>query len=108
MSGPQYVLLHGVVPSQVQDFAVLLVELHEVLISPFLQPVEVYLYGSMTLWHSNHSSQFSVIFRLAAGRVCPIISLMKMVNRTGPSVDLLDTPLVTGLQIEFAWLITTL
>lgn len=42
-------MVPGIVPSQVQDFVLPLVELHEVSVSPFLQPVEVPLYGSTTL-----------------------------------------------------------
>ena len=38
--GRQHVLVHGVVPSQVQDFALALVELSEAPVSPFLQPLE--------------------------------------------------------------------
>jgi len=41
MTGHQHVLGHGVVTPWVQDFALLLVELHEVPVSPFLQPVKV-------------------------------------------------------------------
>lgn len=41
LGGPQHVL--------VQDFALLLVKLHEVPVSPFVQHVEVPMDGSMTL-----------------------------------------------------------
>ncbi|KAK4809169.1 hypothetical protein QYF61_006427 [Mycteria americana] len=47
----------GILP-QVQVFALLLVELHEVPLSLFLQPVEVPLDGSTTLWCISHPSQF--------------------------------------------------
>ncbi|KAK4818982.1 LOW QUALITY PROTEIN: hypothetical protein QYF61_022649 [Mycteria americana] len=73
LSSPQNILVHGVVPPQVQDLALLLVEVHEVPVSPFLQPVEVPLDGSMTLWCISHSSQFGVIRQLAEGTLCPII-----------------------------------
>ena len=39
--GSQCVLMHGVVPTQEQDIALAFVELHEVLVSSFLQPVKV-------------------------------------------------------------------
>jgi len=42
LGSPQYLLVTEVVPLQVEDSAHL-VELHEVLISPFLQPVQVHL-----------------------------------------------------------------
>ncbi|KAK4806792.1 hypothetical protein QYF61_005588 [Mycteria americana] len=35
-------------------------------------------------------------------------SLMKMLNRTGPSIDPWATPLVTGIQLDFVPLIATL
>lgn len=47
--GPQPVLVHCVIPTQGQDFAFAPVELHEILLSPFLQPVNVPLNGSKTL-----------------------------------------------------------
>lgn len=48
-SALQHVLVLGVVPSPVQDFALLLAKLYEVL-GPFLPPVEVSLDGSLALW----------------------------------------------------------
>ncbi|GAB0185708.1 mitochondrial enolase superfamily member 1 [Grus japonensis] len=60
---------------KVQDLA-LLVELHEVPVSLFLQHVEVPLDGSTTLWHISHSSQHNVICRLAEGTFCPIIQII--------------------------------
>ncbi|CAM9285466.1 unnamed protein product, partial [Bubo scandiacus] len=51
LSGPQHIVVCGVVPPQVQDYALLFLELHEVLVIPFMQPVEVPLDDSMTLWH---------------------------------------------------------
>ncbi|KAK4825192.1 hypothetical protein QYF61_025120, partial [Mycteria americana] len=65
---------------QVQNFALPLVELHEVSVSPFLQPVDVPLDGSMTLQHISHSSH----------------------------IDPWGTLLVTGYQPDFVSLITTL
>lgn len=48
LSGPQCMLVPGVVPLQVQYLAILLVELHEVLADLFLQPVKVPLGGRKT------------------------------------------------------------
>ncbi|GAB0186707.1 ectonucleotide pyrophosphatase/phosphodiesterase family member 3 [Grus japonensis] len=76
LAGLQHLLVPGVVPPQVQDFALPLVGLHEVPVNPFLQPVEVPLDGSMTLWHISHSSQFGVISRLAEGTLCPIMQII--------------------------------
>jgi len=48
-------------------------EVHEVPFSPFLQPVEVPLDGSTTLWCIGHSTQLCVICSFAEGALCPII-----------------------------------
>ena len=42
-SGSQHIPVPGVVPPQVHDFALLLVELHDVPVGPFLQPVKVWM-----------------------------------------------------------------
>lgn len=46
-SGPA--LVQGVVPPQVQNFASLGIEFHEVPVGPFLQPLKIPLDGSTTL-----------------------------------------------------------
>jgi len=50
-----------VVPVQVEGFALPLAELHEVPVSAFLQPVEVPLDGSMTLWMKEESSLLPIL-----------------------------------------------
>jgi len=57
----------GVVLPQVQGFAHLFVELHEVLVSAFLQPVPVPVDGSTALWCISHLSQFCVICKPGEG-----------------------------------------
>lgn len=57
MGGPQQVLVHGIVPPQVQDFALPFVEHPKVSVRPFVQA----LAGSPTLWCTSYSSQFCVI-----------------------------------------------
>ncbi|KAK4832711.1 hypothetical protein QYF61_025172 [Mycteria americana] len=76
LGGPQHVLVHGIVPLQVQDFALPLVEPQEVPVSPFLQAVEIPLDGSPTLWCIRHLSQFCVISRLAESTLSPIIQII--------------------------------
>lgn len=56
-------LVPGVIPLQVQDFALPIVEPHEVPISPFPQPVKVPVHGSTTLWCISHSFQFRIMCR---------------------------------------------
>jgi len=51
---PQPVLVHGIVPSQVQDF----LELWWVPVSAFLQPLEVLLNGSTIMWCMNFPLSF--------------------------------------------------
>lgn len=67
--------MHGVVPSQVQNFAHPLVVLHEVLVGPFLQPLEVSLDGCMALC-VGHYSQFGVLCKLAEGGLCLTIHVI--------------------------------
>lgn len=81
------------------------VELHEVPLGPFVRPVAVSPAGSTALWHISRSSQFRVISKLSATSSRP---LMKTLNRTRPSVDPWGAALVTGLQLDFVPLITTL
>jgi len=59
--------MHGVVPPQVQDLALALVEPHQVPLCPTFQPVQVTLNDSTAFWCIYHSSQFSVISKLAEG-----------------------------------------
>ena len=54
---PQPVQVPRVVPSQVQDLAFAFVKFETVAPCPSLQPVEVLLKGSTTLWWTIHSSQ---------------------------------------------------
>lgn len=69
-------LVPGVVLPWVQDFALPLIDCHEVPVSPFLQPVKVPLDGSKTLWCIGCSSQFGVISKLAESPLCPIIQMI--------------------------------
>ena len=47
LGGPQNLLVNGVISCQVWDFALLLAEIPKIPVSPFLQPVEVPLGGSI-------------------------------------------------------------
>ena len=107
---PRDVLVPEVVPPQVQDFAFSRVELHEVPVIPFLQPAEVTLNGSMTLWclSATSSSFVSLAKPLRLRSVPSSRSLMKMLRSTAPDIDPWGTSLVIGLQLNFIPLITTL
>ena len=51
----------GVVPPQVQDSALPLFELHELLVSPFLQRFMVPLNRNTNILSTNHSSQIFIV-----------------------------------------------
>lgn len=72
----QPVLVQGVVPPQGLDLAFAFVDLHDVPISPFLQPTQVPLNGSTTAWCIGHSSQFCVICQLAECGLWPIVQVI--------------------------------
>jgi len=67
--------MHGVVPPQVQDPALALVEPHQVPLCPTFQTVQVTLNGSTAFWCIYHTSQF-VISKLAEGTLCPFIQVI--------------------------------
>lgn len=48
--GPQCVLVHGLIPSKVQNVIFPSAELCEITVNTFLQPVRVSLHGSTTFW----------------------------------------------------------
>lgn len=60
------------IPSQMQDFVFAFVELHDIPVRPFLQPVKVPLNSSPALQCADCSPQFGVICTLVENAVCPI------------------------------------
>lgn len=79
LDSPQHILVvSGVFPLQMQDLALLLVDLQETPASPFLQAVGLLMDGSMTLWCTSQFTQFRIINKFAPS----FKSLMKMFNRT--------------------------
>lgn len=73
--GPRYVLVHGVVPPQMHDFSLPLVEPNEIPCCPILQPVLVPLNGSTTIWCMSYSFQFCILCEVAEGAPCPRIQV---------------------------------
>lgn len=59
-----FLLVPWAVTPHVQDFALLLVELHKMSVSPCLQNVPIHLDDSTALWCSRHSSQFCLFCNL--------------------------------------------
>jgi len=70
-----------------QDPALGLVEPHEVHMGPLLKLVQVPLDGTLSLQRVGGTTQLGVICQLAEGALDPAMSLMKMLNSTGPSMD---------------------
>lgn len=62
-------LMPGAFPAHMQDFTLLLAELHEMLFSTFIQTVEVPLDGSMTPWCIFHSPKAHFCLQLPNGRL---------------------------------------
>ncbi|KAK4817624.1 LOW QUALITY PROTEIN: hypothetical protein QYF61_021527, partial [Mycteria americana] len=105
---PKPVALHGVVVTQVQDLALSFVEPHTIDLSPWIQPVQVPLAflpsSRSTLPHNLVSSA-----NLLRVHSIPLSrSLIKILNRTGPSTEPWGTPLVTGRQLDLTPFTTTL
>lgn len=89
------------VPSQLQDFALPHVEFHDIPVCPTVWNHEVQPFGVSATPHS-----FASTANLLRVHPAPFSrSLMKILNRIGPSIDSWDTLLVTGLQLDFVPLI---
>jgi len=84
-----------------------LVEPHEVHTGPALQLVQVPLDGTPSFW-CVCTTQLGVICKLAEGALNLVMSLMKILNSTGPSMDPSGTPPVTNLHLDIKPLTTTL
>jgi len=63
----QPVFVLGIAPTQVQDLALGLVELHEVHTGPPLKPVRVPLDGMPSLQRVDHTTHLGVISKFAEG-----------------------------------------
>ncbi|KAK4822199.1 hypothetical protein QYF61_011840 [Mycteria americana] len=70
---PQSILILGVALTQVQDFALGLVEPHEVHMGPLIKLVQVSLDGILYLRHVNHTTQLGVTCKLAEGALHPTV-----------------------------------
>lgn len=64
LAGLQHVLVFAFFPHQVQDLALLITELHEVPVVPFLQPTEVPLDGQTTIRHTSTPSSLANLLRV--------------------------------------------
>ncbi|KAK4830718.1 hypothetical protein QYF61_013168 [Mycteria americana] len=85
---PQFVWILGIALTQVQVLAFSLVELHEVHMHPLLKPLKVHLNGIPSL--SISTAPLSLVSSANLLRAHPIplcMSLMKILNSIGPSMD---------------------
>lgn len=103
---PHPVLIPWLMFSQVQDIDLVLVELHRVLVSPFLQPVQVFLREGSPFQSVNFPSQFGIIGKLCQGTFDPIFQIIY--GDIGPNTDHWETPLVTCWQFEMKQFTATL
>lgn len=84
-----------------QDHILVIVEVYEAPVSPFLQPDEIHV-----RWPSGVSGVSATLPRLCVPLQRSHSALwsnlfMKGLNRTGPSIDISGTLVATGLQIQF-------
>jgi len=78
------VLLHGVIPFELEDPVSAFVELLELPAGALLQPVEAHVSGSSTLRYLDNSFQSRLICVPAEDFSCPIVQLAgKAINSTG-------------------------
>ena len=68
--------MHVVIPPQVQDFTLALLEPHQVPPYPTLMPVHVSLNGSTAFRCIHQSSQLCIISKLAEGGLYPFIQVI--------------------------------
>lgn len=71
----QLVVVQTIIPPQVQDVAFLWVEVHEVLLSPVLQPAEFLPNSCTPIWCIECSSPFCTLHKLAEGEFHPIVQV---------------------------------
>ena len=77
-----------IAPTHVQDFALGLLELHEVCTGPALKPVMVPLDGIPSLQRVSHSTQLGVIGKPAKGILNPTVRIAdKDVNAASPNIS---------------------
>jgi len=84
---PQPILVMRVALTHMQDPEPSFVEPHEVHMGPLLKLVQVPLNGIPVLRHVDCTTQLGVICKLSESAFNPTVSLMKILNSSGPSND---------------------
>lgn len=101
----QHVLVPGVVLPELQDFALSLSKLHDVPAIPPVQPIKIPLDGCAALWWVCFLSSV-LLLRVHSNSLSR--SIMKKLNRMGPSIEPWGTLLIIDLQLDLVPLTTTL
>lgn len=85
----QPVFLQKPLLSQVQDLVPILVEYHNILSGPFLNPAQVPTEARSALKHTILFPQFAICFNFSLN------SVTKQLNRIGPKINLCSIPFVS-------------
>jgi len=72
----KYVGMHGVALTKVQDPALVLVAIHTIDHSPSIQPIQITLYGLLTLGQTSTSSQLDAHCKLTEGALNPLTQII--------------------------------
>ena len=102
----QSVFVVAIAPTQVQDLALGIVELHETHTGPMLKPVRM-----VSLPSSRSTTWPSWVSLANLLRECSIplsMSPTKMLHSTSPNTDPWGTPFITGLHLDIKLLTATL
>lgn len=87
--------------TQVQDLEICLADFHEVYISPLLKPVKILLDTILSLKWINCAIQLVSPAKLQRVHSISLsMSLMKICNNVGPSINPWGTAFTTGLQLD--------
>lgn len=101
--------LAGIVPPQEKDLAFPFTELHEILLSLLVQPVQVPLNGSTTIWFANDSSQLYIICKVGKSALYLSATVTTtFLTSTVSNINTWHTPLGNGLQLDIVLLIPML
>lgn len=76
LCGPKHVLVSKAVSPQSQDLTHSFTEEYAVLVSPFLQSVEIPLDRSTVLCHISHIFQLCITSKHTGGALCPLIQII--------------------------------
>ena len=68
--------MYGIIPLQVPDSRLVLVEACQVPLYSTLQPAQVLFNGSTAFWCVRHSFQLCIISKLAEGELYPCIQVI--------------------------------